>query len=125
MNYTLQEAIAKVEKCDFECEAGPLQNNVGFRRIKQLAENGPKFIPGQIVEFEVKAEAHGEKFSKWVSATVTSCIMGEAADKIVWDYEVQRQPPAPYFRGTEPIKIKEHELRAVAAALALAKGEGE
>ena len=41
MNYTLQEAIAQVEKCDFECEAGPLQNNVGFRRIKQLADNCP------------------------------------------------------------------------------------
>ena len=33
----IQDAIVQIERCDFECEAGPLSLNVGFMKLKVAA----------------------------------------------------------------------------------------
>jgi hypothetical protein len=35
---TLQEIIEQLESCHYECEAGTLENNAAFRKMKQVAE---------------------------------------------------------------------------------------
>lgn len=38
-NYeTLQDCIEQIEMSDYECEGGYLKNNVGFIRLKELAQ---------------------------------------------------------------------------------------
>ena len=39
-DYTIASAFAQVEKCDFECEGGPLANNSGWRWLKEQADKG-------------------------------------------------------------------------------------
>ena len=36
----LPEIIEQLEKCEFECEGGPLRNNVAFIALKEMAEIG-------------------------------------------------------------------------------------
>jgi hypothetical protein len=33
--WNFQTAIEQIEKCDFECIAGPLENNVAWRWLKE------------------------------------------------------------------------------------------
>jgi len=34
----LQEIVLEIERCDYECEAGPLSNNLAFMELKELAD---------------------------------------------------------------------------------------
>ena len=36
---TLKEIVEQLELCGFECEAGPLENNVAFIELKEMANN--------------------------------------------------------------------------------------
>jgi hypothetical protein len=33
---TLQEIVEQLESCNYECEAGTLENNVAWRELKQI-----------------------------------------------------------------------------------------
>lgn len=33
----LKEIVKQIESCGYECEAGPLENNQAFQRLKELA----------------------------------------------------------------------------------------
>jgi hypothetical protein len=35
----LKEIIEQLESCNYTCEAGPIENNVAFIELKELAEN--------------------------------------------------------------------------------------
>ncbi len=35
----LNEIVEQLERCGFECEAGPLENNTAFIALKELAES--------------------------------------------------------------------------------------
>jgi len=35
---TLKEIVEQIKECGFECEAGPLINNVAFRKLAELAD---------------------------------------------------------------------------------------
>jgi len=39
MTMTVSEIVEQLESCDYECEGGPLENNVAFIELKQKAEN--------------------------------------------------------------------------------------
>ncbi|MED4828152.1 hypothetical protein [Bacillus atrophaeus] len=44
---TLKEIVEQLKDCGYECEAGPLVNNVAFQKLAQLAgvavESGEEF----------------------------------------------------------------------------------
>lgn len=44
---SIKTAIEQIEKCGFECEAGPLSHNVGWQWLVAAAKVGPEFMPGQ------------------------------------------------------------------------------
>ncbi|MCY8026385.1 hypothetical protein MOC05_14785 [Bacillus sonorensis] len=35
---TLKEIVEQIKECGFECEAGPLVNNVAFQKLAELAD---------------------------------------------------------------------------------------
>ncbi|ASB90440.1 hypothetical protein OZL92_20950 [Bacillus sonorensis] len=35
---TLKEIVEQIKECGFECEAGPLTNNIAFRKLAELAD---------------------------------------------------------------------------------------
>lgn len=39
----LQEIVVQLKSCKYECVAGPLENNVSFMRLEQLAESTKKY----------------------------------------------------------------------------------
>jgi hypothetical protein len=36
---TLAEIIEQLEACGYECEAGPLENNVAWQELKEIAQH--------------------------------------------------------------------------------------
>lgn len=40
----LKGIVAQLESCKYECEGGPLENNVKFIRLKEIAETMPTRI---------------------------------------------------------------------------------
>lgn len=38
MKWTLEDIVVQLESCDFECEAGPLENNLAFIAFKKYVE---------------------------------------------------------------------------------------
>lgn len=38
MQEKLKEIVEQLESCKYECQAGPLENNVAFIELKELAE---------------------------------------------------------------------------------------
>ena len=98
--HSLKSAIAKIEKCDFECEAGPLANNVGWQWLSAAAKVGPEFMPGQGVWFEVEAAAAGKTLRQWVHFFVVGCAMTSDTERQLWTYSLSYDPPAPWHYGT-------------------------
>lgn len=92
-------AIAQIESCNFECEAGPLETNVAWSWLTQAARVGPEFWPGQGVWFEVAAEAAGQKLTKWVHFYVVGCAMTSDTERRLWTYSLSYDPPAPWHYG--------------------------
>lgn len=41
---TLEEIVEQLESCEYECEAGKLENNIAFWELKRLAEMLPKSL---------------------------------------------------------------------------------
>lgn len=99
LHLSIATAIEQIEKCDFECEAGPLANNVGWQWLIAAAKVGPEFMPGQGVWFEIEAEAAGKKLTQWVHFFVVGCAMSSGSDRRFWTYSLSWDPPAPYHCG--------------------------
>lgn len=114
--YTIASAIAQVEKCDFECEAGPLANNTGWRWLKAQAEAGPKFYLGQWVYHEVAADVVGVKISQWVRLCVVGIGMSSDTERRTWTYSLSTDPPDAYHYGSgvQFVGIDEKKLRETA-----------
>ena len=64
---TIQELVAKIEPCAFECEAGPLTNNLHWRELtgriadleRQLADMLPVVEAARFHERSVTFYSHG------------------------------------------------------------------
>jgi hypothetical protein len=54
---TLQEIVEQLRACGFECEAGPLENNVAFQELVRLAEQSTEPPEGNNQPPEEKADA--------------------------------------------------------------------
>lgn len=124
-HWSVETALAQIEKCDFECEGGPLANNVAYRWLKAALDIGPKFLPGQGVWFEVEAEANGIKLAQWVHFYVVAITMSSDTERRLWTYSLSYDPPAPYHYGSfQFARIAEVKLRAQRPEPAIAKAEG-
>lgn len=110
--HSIKTAIAQVEKCSFECEAGPLAMNVGWQWLVAAAKVGPEFMPGQGVWFEIEAVAAGCKLKKWVHFYVVGCTMTSDTERRLWTYSLSYDPPAPWHTGTVHFsKVSADKLR--------------
>lgn len=110
--YTVASAIAQIESCDFECEAGPLANNTGWQFLKATLNIGPEFWPGQGVWFEVEADAAGKKLTQWVHFYIVGCVMTSDTERRLWTYSLSYDPPAPWHYGkTHFTNIRGDRLR--------------
>jgi hypothetical protein len=98
-HWSMEAAIAQIQKCDFECEGGPLANNDGWRWLVAAAKVGPEFWPGQGVWFEVAAEAAGKKLAQWVHFYIVGCSMDSDTERRFWTYSLSYDPPAPWHYG--------------------------
>ena len=99
-HWSIKTAIEQIESCSFECEAGPLANNVGWRWLIAAAKVGPEFWPGQGVWFEIEAEAAGKILRQWVHFYIVGCRMESGTDDRFWTYSLSYDPPAPWHYGT-------------------------
>lgn len=98
--WTMKSAIEQVEKCDFECEGGPLANNDAWRWLVAAAKIGPEFWPGQGVFFEIEAEAAGKKLHQWTHFYIVGAHMTSDSERRFWVYDLSYDPPAPYHYGS-------------------------
>lgn len=61
---TLQEIIEQLEACGYECEAGPLENNVAWQELKQKAQgNATPLYSDERIEKEFGSRNMFDKFS--------------------------------------------------------------
>ncbi len=102
--YTVATALAQIEKCDFECEGGPLSNNTGWRWLTTHLQKGPKFALGEWVWHDVTAEvAAGVSISQPVKLCIVAIYMiymGSATDGRAWTYSLSSDPPDAYHHGS-------------------------
>jgi hypothetical protein len=98
--WTPTTALEQIERCDFECVAGPLSNNAAYRWLKDAIKVGPEFWPGQSVWFEIEAEAAGKKLRQWVQFTIVGCAMSSDTERSLWTYSLSYDPPSAYHYGT-------------------------
>jgi hypothetical protein len=99
-HWSVSEAIKQISRIDYECEAGPLQNNDAWVWLEAAANIGPAFCPGQGVWFEIKAEAAGKELKQFVHFFIVGCQMESGTDTRYWTYDLSYDPPAPYHYGT-------------------------
>lgn len=98
--HSIKTAIEQIEKCGFECEAGPLAMNVGWQWLVAAAKVGPEFMPGQGVWFEIEAVAAGRRLKQWVHFYVVGCMMTSNTERRLWTYSLSYDPPGPWHYGT-------------------------
>jgi len=103
-------AIEQVASCDFECEGGPLANNVAWR---WLQKSWPKYLVGQTVEFEVEGELGGQKLKRWQKYTVVGCSLSADCERQTFIYSLSNDPPQPWHYGSGPQfrDVAERKLR--------------
>jgi len=97
--HSMATAIEQIAKCGFECEAGPLANNVGWQWLTAAAKVGPEFWPGQGVWFEVEATAAGKTLKQFVNFYIVGCHMDANTESRFWTYDLSYDPPAPRHYG--------------------------
>ena len=106
--WSMKTALEQIEKCAFECEAGPLKNNVAWNWLVGAAKAGPQFWPGQGVYYCVSVDVAGARLSKWVHYYVVGCRMESDTNDRYWVYDLSNDPPAPWHGG----KIHHRGVRA-------------
>lgn len=116
--WSMKSAVEQIQKCAFECEGGPLENNDAWRWLVGITSVGPEFWPGQGVHFEVVAEAAGKKLTQWMHFYVVGCHMDSTSEARIWTYDLSYDPPAPYHYGTVHFqRVRSEKLRAQMPAL--------
>lgn len=95
----IQTAIAQIEACNFECEAGPLAMNTAWVWLQAVAQ-GPRYQLGQTVPHTITAEAAGFDLSRTVQLTIVGVRMSSGADGLLWVYDLSKDPPAAYHYGS-------------------------
>jgi hypothetical protein len=115
--YTTKTALEQIDKCDFECEGGPLANNAAYRWLKEHFAGGPAFALGQWVQYEVPFETNGIKVSQKVRLCVVSISMSSDTERRTWTYSLSTDPPRPYHYGTPAqfVGVRENLLLAEVA----------
>lgn len=110
-HWSMKSAIEQIQKCAFECEGGPIENNDAWRWLVSAAEKGPEFWPGQGVWFEVEAEAAGKKLTQWVYFYIVGCSMYSDSERRFWAYSLSYDPPEPWHYGmTHFVRIRGEQL---------------
>lgn len=100
-HWPIEAALEQIRKCDFECEGGPLANNIAWQWLEAAANVGPQFWPGQGVWFEVTAEtATGKTISDWQHFYIVGCHMSSDTERRLWTYDLSQDPPGPWHYGT-------------------------
>jgi hypothetical protein len=97
--WNFADALAQIDDCRFECEAGPLANNVAYGWLRLAAKEGPEFFPGQWVWFEICAEAAGKKLTQCVHFCIVGCHMSASNDRRTWLYDLSYDPIGPWHNG--------------------------
>ena len=95
----MKAALEQIQKCAFECEGGPLENNDAWRWLIGASERGPEYWPGQGVWFQVCAEANGVKLDQWTHFYIVGCRMSSDSERRFFVYDLSFDPPAPYHYG--------------------------
>lgn len=95
----IQTAIKQVEACGFECEAGPLGNNVGWKWLAKLAE-GPRYPMGATVPHTIKGVVDGFELTRTVMLTIIGIKMSSGTAGRLWVYDLSRDPPDAYHYGS-------------------------
>ena len=104
-------ALAQIEKCAFECEGGPLENNVAWTWLKKALEAGPKYLPGQGVFCLIETVKHGVKLSGRAHFYVVGVYMTSDTERRHWVYALSNDPPGPYHYGeVQMTDVKESML---------------
>lgn len=105
-------ALKQIDSCEFTCEAGPLAKNEAWKWLRTALELGPKFLPGQGVFCEIKAEVDGETLTKWKHYWVVQVRMDSGTDSRYWTYWLSCDPPAPCHFGTISLSaVREEAMR--------------
>ena len=99
-HWSIKTALEQVRSCDFECEGGPLSNNIAWQWLESAAKAGPEFWPGQGVWFQVEATAAGKTLTQWVHFYIVGCHMDAGNEARFWTYDLSYDPPAPWHHGT-------------------------
>jgi hypothetical protein len=108
---SLWDAFLQINDCNFECEAGPLANNVAWQWLTKAVQEGPRFFPGQTVYYRVVAEVHGEKFERQSQFTIVGCQMKTGiTGPREWLYTIAKTPPSAWHNGSEFIAAMQHEI---------------
>jgi hypothetical protein len=99
-HWSIATAIEQIDKCDFECEAGPLSLNQGYIWLKAAAKVGPQFWPGQGVWYKITGEISGFQMERWAHLYIVGCAMSSDTEQRLWTYSLSSDPPAPWHYGT-------------------------
>lgn len=107
-HWSITTALDQIQKCCFECEGGPLANNVGWQWLVEAAKVGPEFMPGQGVWFLIDATAAGKTLTQWCHFYIVGCSMESDTEGRYWtyslSYSLSYDPPAPWHYGTVHFK---------------------
>ncbi|WP_374453786.1 hypothetical protein [Phenylobacterium sp.] len=118
-------AIEQIEKCAFECEGGPLANNVGWRWLKGQLSGGPLYCLGQWVLFEIEAEVAKIKIAQTLKFCIVGISMSSSAERRTWTYSLSTDPPEAYHYGSgvQFNGVAEAKLTPIVPALPTKDGE--
>lgn len=108
--YDLPSALKQLEKCGFECEAGPLELNTAFLYLKSIS-TGPRYLIGQKVWVDLHASFGCIDLHAWHTFIVTACGPATSADDdghVPWVYSLVHNPGQ--FNATRIDKIVESRL---------------
>lgn len=100
MILSTKDALDQIDKCAFECEAGPLANNVGYIWLKGHMKGGPLYCLGQWVNYQVQAEVAGVKIEQRVKLCVVGITMSSDTERRTWKYALSTDPPHAYYHGS-------------------------
>ena len=104
-HWSIETALEQLRKCDYECEGGPLANNVAWQWLEAAATVGPEYWPGQGVWFKATAtSATGKVLSEWEHFYIVGCQMSSDNERRFWLYDLSQDPPGPWNYGTVQIK---------------------
>lgn len=99
--WTLKSALEQITSCNFECEAGPLKNNVAWQWLINQAGSGPEFFPGQIVWYKLSATVARKTLSAYHPFTIVGLRMLSDTTGVRWAYDLSNDPPDAYHYGSD------------------------